>query len=95
MAVYNLQALADRTKYFMTVKGMTQEEAEAKVFSEAGLSGTDALSQSVLDQYHALLANPTIDSRFARNDRGRILDRRKAMEEPTQDAPPPEPPSEF
>lgn len=78
MAVYNLQALADRTKYLMTVQGMSQEEAEQKIFSEAGLTGTNALAPNVLDAYHALLANPTLNNKFSRNDREALLDRRKA-----------------
>ena len=83
MAVYNLQALADRTKYLMTTQGMTQAEAEEKVFSEAGLTGTNALAPNVLEAYHALLANPTTDSKFARNDREALLDRRRAGAEAT------------
>ena len=85
MAVYNLQALADRTRYLMSVQGMTQEEAEQKVFSEAGLTGTNALAPNVLEAYHALLANPTTTSKFSRNDREAVLDRRRAGAEAEYD----------
>ena len=72
MAVYNLQALADKTKYLMS-QGMTAEEAEAQVFKEAGINEMD---QTTYAEYQRLLTEGTTNSEYARNDRDRILDRR-------------------
>jgi hypothetical protein len=71
MAVYNLQALADKTKYLMS-QGMTQQEAEAQVFKEANI---DELDPTAYAEYTRLLTTGTNDSPYAR------------YEEPTQEPP--------
>jgi hypothetical protein len=93
MAVYNLQALADKTKYLMSTQNMTAQEAEAQVFKEAGI--TD-MNQDAYAEYQRLLTEGTTNSEYARNDRDRILDRRattefRRYEEPTAQEPPQEP----
>jgi hypothetical protein len=93
MAVYNLQALADKTKYLMS-QGMTAQEAEAQVFQEAGI--TD-MNQDAYAEYQRLLTEGTQNSEYARNDRDRILDRRATTDyrtyesETTAQEPPQEP----
>jgi hypothetical protein len=95
MAVYNLQALADKTKYLMSTQDMTAQEAEAQVFQEAGINDMD---QAAYAEYQRLLTEGTTNSEYARNDRDRILDRRATtdyrtyeQEQPTQEQPPQEP----
>lgn len=73
MAVYNLQALADKTKYLMDTQNMTQQEAEAQVFKEAGI---ETMDEAAYAEYQRLLTEGTQNSEYARNDRDRILDRR-------------------
>lgn len=75
MAVYNLQALADKTKYLMSSGNMTQQEAEAQVFKEAGITEMD---QTAYAEFTRLVTTGTNDSQFARNDGQRLLDRRAA-----------------
>jgi hypothetical protein len=89
MAVYNLQALADKTKYLMSSQNMTQEEAQAQVFKEANI---DQMDPTAYDEYTRLLTTGTNESPYARNDGQRILDRRQTAkygryEEPTQEPP--------
>lgn len=86
MAVYNIQALADRTRYLTSVQGLSQEEAEAKVFKEAGLTGTDALPSFALEAYNQLLSNPTINNEFARHDNEQILNRQEAGKQASDNA---------
>ena len=93
MAVYNLQALADKTKYLMS-QGMTQQEAEAQVFKEANI---DEMDPTAYAEYTRLLTTGTNDSPYARNDGQRLLNRRQTAnygryEEPTQE--PPQEPTE-
>lgn len=93
MAVYNLQALADKTKYLMS-QGMTAQEAEAQVFQEAGINEMD---QTTYAEYQRLLSEGTTASPYARNDRDRILDRRatnnyQRYEPETQQQEPPQEP---
>lgn len=93
MAVYNLQALADKTKYLIS-QGMTAQEAEAQVFQEAGINEMD---QTAYAEYQRLLTEGTTASPYARNDRDRILDRRATTDyrryeqEPKTEEPPQEP----
>lgn len=96
MAVYNLQALADKTKYLMS-QDKTAQEAEAQVFQEAGIHELDPTAYA---EYQRLLTEGTTKSEYARNDRERILDRRATtdyrryeQEQPTQEQPPQEPQS--
>jgi|tagenome__1003787_1003787.scaffolds.fasta_scaffold20919771_4 hypothetical protein len=89
MAVYNLQALADKTKYLMSSENKTQAEAEAQVFKEAGIEGMD---ETAYAEYTRLVTTGTNESPFARNDGQRLLDRRATAnygryEEPTQEPP--------
>ena len=88
MAVYNLQALADKTKYLMS-QGMTQQEAEAQVFKEANI---DEMDPTAYAEYTRLLTTGTNESPYARNDGQRPLNRRSTTkygryEEPTQEPP--------
>lgn len=73
MAVYNLQALADKTKYLMSSQNMTAQEAEAQVFQEAGIENMD---QNAYAEYQRLLTEGTTNNEYSRHDRDRILDRR-------------------
>lgn len=95
MAVYNLQALADKTKYLMDTQNMTQADAEAQVFKEAGITDMD---EAAYAEYQRLLTEGTTNSEYARNDRDRILDRRATTDYRTyesqttqQEQPPQEP----
>ena len=95
MAVYNLQALADKTKYLMSTQNKTQEEAQAQVFTEANI---DDLDPTAYAEFTRLLTTGTTESPFARNDNERLLNRRQTAtygryEEPTQE-PPQEQPQE-
>lgn len=93
MAVYNLQALADKTKYLIS-QGMTAQEAEAQVFQEAGINEMDPTAYA---EYQRLISEGTTASLYARNDRDRILDRRATTDyrryeqEPKTEEPPQEP----
>ena len=91
MAVYNLQALADKTKYLIS-QGMTAQEAEAQVFQEAGINEMDPTAYA---EYQRLISEGTTASPYARNDRERILDRRAATNygryEQAEQEPPQEP----
>lgn len=89
MAVYNLQALADKTKYLMS-QGMTQEEAQSQAFREAGI---DDLDPTAYGEFTRLVTTGTNEDPHARNDGQRILNRRSTAkygryEDPT---PPQEP----
>ena len=76
MAVYNISALADRTKYFINTQNMDATQAEQKVFEEAGLTnGAESMPSNVYAEYQKMLANPTTDSQFARNDKDGLIDR--------------------
>jgi hypothetical protein len=98
MAVYNLEALALKTKYLMDTANLSQQEAEQKAFAEAGIN---EMSQEARTEYDRLLTTGTKESEFARNDGERILDRRATTDyrtyeqpqEPTQE--PPQDPKEF
>jgi len=79
MAEFNVQAYADRTRYLQQVQGMSAEEAEKKVFSEAGLrNGAQDIPENAYSEFQRLMSNPTVDSEFARNDGERILNRAEA-----------------
>ena len=91
MAVYNLQALADKTKYLMSSQNMTQEEAQAQVFREAGI---DDLDPTAYAEYTRLLTTGTTESPFARNDSERLLNRRNTARYGRYEEPAPEPPQE-
>jgi|KBSSwiStaDraftv2_1062776.scaffolds.fasta_scaffold3513971_1 hypothetical protein len=78
MAVFNLQALADRARYFEQVQGMSAQDAEAQAFKEAGFEGQQDLPQGAYQEFQSLLSNRTTDSEFARNDKDRLLNRREA-----------------
>lgn len=89
MAVYNLQALADKTKYLMSTENMTLEEAQAQVFKEAGI---ETMDEAALAEYTRLVTTGTTESPYARNDGERLLDRRSTTtygryEEPAQEPP--------
>jgi hypothetical protein len=90
MAVYNLQALADKTKYLMQTENMTQAEAEAQVFKEAGI---DQMDEGAYAEYTRLVTTGTNESPFARNDGNRLINRRTAARYETYDVNP-EPPQE-
>lgn len=97
MTVYNLQALADKTKYLMNDQKLSSQEAEAQVFQEAGINELDKTAYA---EYQRLLNEGTTKSEHARNDRDRILDRRATtdyrryeQEQPKQEQPPQEPQS--
>jgi hypothetical protein len=78
MAVFNLQALADRARYFEQVQGMSAQDAETQAFKEAGFQGKEDLPQGAYTEFQAHVANRTTDSEFARNDKDRLLNRREA-----------------
>jgi len=78
MAVFNLQALADRARYFEQVQGMSAQEAETQAFKEAGFEGQQDLPQGAYQEFQSLLSNRTTDSEFARNDKDRLLNRKEA-----------------
>jgi hypothetical protein len=71
MPVYNLSALVDRTRY-LEAQGLSSQEAEAKSFAEFGLTN-DTMTSEIRAEYDRLLADPTADSEFARNDRESLL----------------------
>jgi len=78
MAVFNLQALADRARYFEQVQGMSAQDAETQAFKEAGFEGQQDLPQGAYQEFQSLLTNRTTDSEFARNDKDRLLNRKEA-----------------
>jgi len=88
MAVYNISALADRTRYFINTQNVDPAEAEKKVFEEAGLTnGAESMPSNVYAEYQKMLANPTLDSQFARNDKDGLIDRQNAGAEQNFDLP--------
>ena len=78
MSVFNLQAMADRARYFEQVQGMSAQDAETQAFKEAGFEGQQDLPQGAYQEFQALLSNRTTDSEFARNDKDRLLNRKEA-----------------
>lgn len=97
MAVYNLEALALRTKYLMSTEGLAQQEAEQRVFQESGISD---LSPEMRAEYDRLLNEGTQNNEFSRNDGQRIIDRRATTDYRTygraseQTPPPPQEPTD-
>lgn len=79
MAVYNLSALADSTRYLES-QGLSAQDAEKKAFMEQGFTAnyTEEVGSEIMAEYQRLMANPTQDSEFARNDAENRLDRQKA-----------------
>lgn len=75
MPTYNIQHLADKINYLIR-QGLDKAEAELKAFRENGLFGRDQLPKEVQKALDDRIANPTVNSPLARNDRDSILDRR-------------------
>lgn len=71
MPVYNLSAIVDRTRY-LEAQGLSSQDAEAKSFAEFGLT-SESMTSEIRAEYDRLLADPTKDSEFARNDRDSLL----------------------
>jgi hypothetical protein len=95
MAVYNLSALADRTRYFES-QGMSRQEAEAKAFQELGLS-QDQMSQEMSTEYERLYNNQNAQSLTnsdMKGDKERLIDRNQAGSYATYDLNPQTPTSD-
>jgi hypothetical protein len=78
MPTYNVSAMADRIKYLMADRNISEAEATSQVLDDMGLTNED-LPTEVQTQLTNQLAEPTTDSEFARNDKDSIVNRNEPV----------------
>jgi hypothetical protein len=87
MPIYNLQAIADKTNYFMSGEnGATQEEAKQRALEEFGFE-QDAFSPEINAELDKLINNQNMTemSEELGNDKEKLIDRSQTMTYQTYD----------
>lgn len=91
MAIYNLQAIAEQTRY-LEQQGMSREEAEKKALDGYNLD-QDQLTgdmRTTLDRLYNNEHSQTLRNEDGDGDKDRLIDRRQAGSMETYDANPQE-----